>query len=270
MTISASVGELVQIQFPVFDIDGITPLSGLDDSDFSKLLLVDDTESAVTMTITEIGTTGRYYMEFTPDVVGLWYSEVETPVEDVFADQTEVGPPPSDWLDSISDAVWSEPLPGSFAVDSAGERLASTDDRVEQLHDAIIMARLTVTGGDGTTIETNATKADGFYDDLTLVIRGSSGNVSRRIISYSQTDGAFEVEELPFTPQAGDEVAVVSYLGKVAVDGDTDWALKLIEIHRLLGLDAEYPLCIKKDSQEVDGILLTHTTVGDKLIVTRS
>jgi hypothetical protein len=270
MTIAASVNELVQIQFPCFDVDGITPLTGLVDSDFSKLLLVDDVESSVTMTVTEIGSTGRYYMEFTPDTAGLWYSEVETPVEDVFCDQVIAGPPPDDWLDAITDGVWSESLPGTYSTDSAGERVASTDDRVEDLHDAILLASLTASSGDTTTIETDATKADGFYDDATLVIRGSSGNISRRVISYTQTDGAFEVEEMPFVPQVGDEVAIISPLGKVAIDDNTDWALKLVEIHRLLGLDAEYPLCIRKSSQEVDGILLTHTEIGDKLIVTRS
>jgi len=269
MTLVASVGELVQIQFPAFDIDGITPMTGLVDSDFSKLLLRDNTVSAVIITVVEVGSTGRYVMSFTPDVNGLWYSEVETPVEDIFADQTEVGPPPDDWLDAIAAEIWSIILPGVFPTNSAGWRLANVDDNVQDVHDALIMARLTATGGDGDTIETNATKPDGFYDTMTVVIRNVAGNVVRRIKGYTNASGAFEVPDLPFTPAAGDDVIVLGILGEVACADDTALALKLIEIHRLLGLDAEYPLCITKTRQEVDAITLVSTEVGGKLIVQR-
>lgn len=269
MTLNASVGELVQIQFPCFDIDGITPLTGLPDTAFGKLLLRDNTVSGVTMTVSEVGSTGRYVMTFTPDSNGLWYAEVETPVEDIFADQVEVGPPPDDWIDAIVAAVWSEILPGTFPANSAGWRLANVDDNVTDIHSALIMAVLTADGGDTEHVETNAGQADDFYNGMTVVVRNSAGNVVRRIISYSQTDGVFEVPELPFTPQAGDDVIVLGILGEVACQMDPDLALRLVEIHRLLGLDAEYPLCITKTRQEVDAITLSHTEIGDKLIVQR-
>jgi len=270
MTLAASVGELVRIQFPCFDIDGITPLTGLPDTAFGKLLLRDNTVSGVTMTVSEVGATGRYVMSFTPNADGLWYAEVETPVEDIFADQVEVGPPPDDWIDAIVAAVWGEILPGAYPANSAGWRLANVDDNVTDVHHALIMAILTATGGDADTIETGAIKPDGFYDNLTVVLRGSAGNTVRRIVSYSQANGAFEVDpDLPFTPTAGDEVIVLGILGKLACEADPTMLLKLTEIHRLLGLDAEYPLCITKTRQEVDAITLTHTEVGDKLIVQR-
>jgi hypothetical protein len=270
MTLAASVGELVQIQFPAFDVDGLTPLTGLVDSDFSKLLLRDNTVSAVTVTVTEVGSTGRYVISFTPDANGLWYAEVQTPAEDIFADQVEVGPPPDDWIDALVAGVWSEILPGTYPANSAGWRLANVDDNVTDVHHALIMAVLTATGGDADTIETGALKPDGFYDDLTVVIRNAAGNTVRRIVSYSQTNGAFEVTpNLPFTPTAGDEVIVLGILGKVACEADPDLVLMLTEIYRLLGLDAEYPLCITKTRQEVDAITLVSTEVGDKLIVQR-
>lgn len=269
MTLNASVGELVQIQFPAFDIDGITPLTGLVDGDFSKLLIRDNAVSAVVSTVTEVGSTGRYVISFTPDGNGLWYAEVETPVEDIFADQIEVGPPPDDWIDAIVSGVWSEILPGVFPANSAGWRLANADDNVQDVHDALIMARLTATGGDADTIETNSTKPDGFYDTMTVVIRNAAGNVVRRVKSFLNADGAFEVPDLPFTPTAGDDVIVLGILGEVACADDTALALKLIEIHRLLGLDPDYPLCITKTRQEVDDITLVSTEVGDKLIVQR-
>jgi hypothetical protein len=271
MALTASVGELVRIQFPCFDIDGITPMSGLVDADFGKLLLRDNVVSAVSMTITEVGTTGRYVISFTPDADGLWYPEVTTPVEDIFADQVEVGPPPDDWLIAIADAVWAEILPNAFPPNSAGWRLARTDENVVEVHHALIMAVLTASGGDVAHVETNATQADGFYDGLTVVVRDSAGNVARRIATYEQTNGSFVFggQDLPFTPTAGDEVIVLGILGRVLCENSEEMLLRLIEIHRLMGLDAEYPLCITKTSQEVDDIKLTHTEVGNKLIVRR-
>jgi hypothetical protein len=284
MTLQASVGELVQIQFPAFDIDGITPLSGLLDSDFSKLLIVDNIVSAQITTVAEVGSTGRYVLSFTPNANGLWYAEVETPVEDIFADQVEVGPPPTDWIDAIVTGVWSEILAGSYPANSAGWRLARVDDtavniysisqnidsNVQDIHEALIMAVLAATGGGVDGVETNATQADGFYDGLTVVVRNSSGNVSRRIASYVQADGVFYFDDdLPFVPAPGDEVIVLGVLGKVLCENSADMLDKLIEVWQRLGLDPENPLCITKSAQEANGWRLVHTEVGDKLIVTR-
>jgi len=284
VTLSASVGELVQIQFPCFDVDGITPLTGLVDGDFSKLLLVDNAVSAVAMTVSEVGATGRYVMTFTPNGLGLWYAEVATPVDDVFADQVEVGAPPDDWIDAIVNGVWSEILAGAYPADSAGWRLARVDDNgvlilttvqgiesnVQDLHDALVMAVLTATGGTADTVETNATQADGFYDDLTAVVRNASGNVSRRIDSYANANGTFTFEDdLPFTPVAGDEVIVLGVLGKVLCESSADVLDKLVEVWQRLGLDPDHPLCITKMEQSSNGWKLVHSEVGDKIIVTR-
>jgi len=271
MTLQASVGELVQIQFPVFDVDGLTPVTGYVDGDFIKTLLVDNVVATPTMTVVEIGATGHYVMEFTPDGDGLWYAQVQTPIEDVFADQVEVGPLPDDVIESIVEGVWSELLAGTYPVNSAGWRLARADDNAQALSDALIMGVFAVTGGTPAEIETDATKADGFYDDLTVVVRNADGNVSRRIVSYKQTDGVFSFgdDELPFTPAAGDEVIVLGVLGKVACENDV-MLERLIEIWQRLGLDPDNPLCIKKTSHEANGWKLTHSTVGDKIIVQRS
>ena len=270
MTLNASVGELVQIQFPCFDIDGITPLTGLVDADFGKLLLRDNTVSAVAITVSEVGATGRYVMEFTPDADGLWYAEVTTEVEDIFADQVEVGPPPDDWLTAIATEVWSTVLPGVFPAGTAGFRLANTDENVNDLHDALIMAVLTATGGGVDGVETNATQADGFYDDLTVVVRNAAGNVARRIDSYEQADGTFYFgDDIPFVPAPGDDVIVLGILGKVLCEQSGDLLDKLVEIWQRLGLDPENPLCITKSQQSADGWKLVHTEVGHKLIVTR-
>jgi len=270
VTVNASVGELVQIQFPAFDIDGITPLIGLVDSDFQKLLLVDNVISAVTMTVTEVGATGRYVMAFTPDTDGLWYAEVTTPVEDIFADQAEVGPPPDDWLTAIATEVWNTLIPGAFPVGSAGYALAQVDANVADIHDALIMAVLTASGGAVDGVLTNATQADGFYDGLTLVVRNADGSVARRIDSYVQADGTFYFDDdLPFVPAAGDEVIVLGILGKVLCENSDTLLDKLIEIWQRLGLDPENPLCITKTEQTADGWKIISTVVGNKMINTR-
>lgn len=82
--ITAVVGELLRIHFPVFEEDGLTPSSGLVDGDFTKQLVRDTVASALPVTITEVGATGRYFAAFTPDQAGRWYLDVETPFEDVF------------------------------------------------------------------------------------------------------------------------------------------------------------------------------------------
>lgn len=284
MTLNASVGELVQIQFPAFDIDGITPLTGLVDGDFTKLLLVDSSVSAQSVTVAEVGATGRYVISFTPDADGLWYAEVTTPVEDIFADQVEVGPPPTDWLEAIATEVWSTLLPGTFPVGSAGYILDAVngtvtvidgkvdviDANVDLLTEALIMGVFTASGGTADAVTTDATKADGFYDGLTVVVRNADGNVSRRIASYSQTDGTFSFDDgLPFTPAAGDEVIVLGVLGRVACESGPELLDKLVEVWQRLGLDPDNPLCITKMGQESNGWRLVHTEVGTKLIVTR-
>jgi hypothetical protein len=270
MTLNASIGELVQIQFPAFDIDGITPLTGLIDTDFSKLLLIDNAVSGQTVTVAEVGATGRYVLSFTPNADGLWYAEVTTPVDDIFADQIEVGPPPTDWITSIVNGVWSELLAGTYPVNSAGWRLARTDDAVQDIYGALIMGVFTASGGGVDGVETDATQADGFYDGLTVVVRNASGNVSRRIASYVQTDGVFYFDDdLPFTPAAGDEVIVLGVLGKVLCENSTDMLDKLVEIWQRLGLDADNPLCITKTEQSADGWKIVSTTIGNKLYATR-
>jgi hypothetical protein len=82
--ITAVVGELLRIHFPVFEEDGLTPSPGLLNTDFTKVLVRDTVSSALPVTVTEVGATGRYFAAFTPDQVGRWYLDVQTPFEDVF------------------------------------------------------------------------------------------------------------------------------------------------------------------------------------------
>jgi hypothetical protein len=100
-----SIGDTVELQFPVFDIDGITLVSGLTDGQFTKVLLRDATDQSgsVTTTISEIGTTGHYVATFSPDANGLWFVEVTTPQDDFFGCYVQVGPPSQAIIDGLAD-----------------------------------------------------------------------------------------------------------------------------------------------------------------------
>jgi len=268
MAILGSQGVPVQLQFPAYDVDGVTPVSGLLDGAFGRYIAVNGSVSGVASVVTEISL-GRYYIQFTPNADGLWYVEVTTPEEDTYAFEVQVGPLPADIVEDIADAVWSEPLPGIYPAGSAGERLASTDDRVELLGQALVMANLTATAGStASVVNTAAGQPNGFYDGLVVVVRSASGAVARRIAAYA--GGAFTLEpDLPFVPAVGNQVIVLGHLGQVAIAMDTEFAVKLAEIHRILGLDPEAPLCVAKSGQTAGDITLVQTEVGKTVRVQR-
>jgi len=66
-------------QFPVFELDGYTPHSGLVQADFDVTIFQDGAEVAQAFTIDEIGTTGHYKFAFTPAAVGFWRPVVSVP-----------------------------------------------------------------------------------------------------------------------------------------------------------------------------------------------
>lgn len=65
------VGNLVETEFTVYDSLN-APVTGLLNSDFTKLLSINGTNSVVPVTVSEVGN-GRYEAFFTPPVVGDWY-----------------------------------------------------------------------------------------------------------------------------------------------------------------------------------------------------
>ena len=92
--LTALIGTAVRLPFTLFDVCGITPLSGEVDGDFTKTIFRDGTDETglITVTITEIGSTGRYYAEFTPDARGLWLvSAIHDDTEVAFGCYVDVG-----------------------------------------------------------------------------------------------------------------------------------------------------------------------------------
>ncbi len=93
------------------------------------------------------------------------------------------------------------------------------DQNVDDLEEAMIAAQLAATSGSTTTeVRTGATQATGFYDDMVLVVVNSAGVVARQIAAYSNTNGAFTVTTLPFTPAVSDPVVVVARTAVSSVD----------------------------------------------------
>ena len=86
---TAKVSEEVIEQFAVFDTDGYTKLTGQAGS-CTATLWKDGVESAVSVTIAEIGTTGEYTAKFTPDAAALWVLEVEDSTHRVWRAEVEV------------------------------------------------------------------------------------------------------------------------------------------------------------------------------------
>ena len=101
MTIQVEPTVLARTHFPVFDVDGVTLVTGLLDAAFTKLLFKDAAADATVVTVTEIGATGIYEATFTPATAGLWFLQVTTPNDDVFGEQFEVG------SSVIADKAWS-------------------------------------------------------------------------------------------------------------------------------------------------------------------
>lgn len=72
------IGQAVIDQFPVWADDGYTKVSGV--TDFDVTVWKDGVEVSATVTIAEIGTSGEYRVELTPNLTGIWMIEVFIPL----------------------------------------------------------------------------------------------------------------------------------------------------------------------------------------------
>jgi hypothetical protein len=80
MPILSGKDQLVNIQFTVFDIDGVTVVTGLGDGAFTKVLLHEATVSALAVVISEVAA-GEYVASLTPNIVGDWWLRIVTPAD---------------------------------------------------------------------------------------------------------------------------------------------------------------------------------------------
>lgn len=91
----------------------------------------------------------------------------------------------------------------------------ATSSSIAQLLSILAAASPTAaTGSTSTIVRSNASQATSFFNGMVLLIINSAGVAARRILSYSNTNGAFTLDSaLPFTPSNGDQMYV---LGGVA------------------------------------------------------
>lgn len=67
------LGETIYLYTTIYDTDGVTPLSGEDYSNFSAVLIINGTVTSLSLTplnFDEAGSSGTYFLIFTPTVVG--------------------------------------------------------------------------------------------------------------------------------------------------------------------------------------------------------
>jgi len=76
MTRPIVIGGSVVGQFPIFDFDGYTKVSGQGGSVTSTVWRDSVVQGAVSVVITEIGSSGEYKYEFTPSTEGWWNMEL--------------------------------------------------------------------------------------------------------------------------------------------------------------------------------------------------
>lgn len=103
----------------------------------------------------------------------------------------------------------NKPAPGRI-VDAFSDALKVSEDDFDSLSQALVATRTTAIAGSSTTeIRTNLVEADGFYNDLQVVIINAAGVSARTINSYAQANGALTVATLPFTPALNDPVIII-------------------------------------------------------------
>ncbi len=107
-----------------------------------------------------------------------------------------------------------------LAMDGTQTDPTTDTGTIEDILASLIANDLAATAGSSSTeVRTGATQADGFYDEMVLIVVNSAGVAARRITGYLNTNGAFTVDPaLPFTPAVSDRVIVLSRIASSAVD----------------------------------------------------
>lgn len=149
----------------------------------------------------------------------------------------------TDAVNEIRDAILSDSTPFAGAnIDAAISTRATQasvdviDGIVDILREALIAGEFTAAAGSSTTeIRTNAAQANNFFDDMVVVVVNSAGTAARNITSYANTNGAFTVDALPFTPAASDPVYVLNQSASAAIStsgiADAVWDEDIVAAH---------------------------------------
>ena len=95
-------------------------------------------------------------------------------------------------------------------ADAISDVLKVSQEDFDSLAEPLIAERTTaIAGSSPTEIRTNLAEANGFYDDLQVVVINAAGVSARTINAYLQVNGALTVSALPFTPALDDPVIII-------------------------------------------------------------
>jgi hypothetical protein len=126
------------------------------------------------------------------------------------------------WTTAAGAVDWTaaerEQIRDALGVD--GTKTTAVGGQLQKLH---IAATATIAAGStATQVRTNLTEADGFWNNMVMVVEDASGGgqrVARNIDNYTNTNGAlYTFEGLPFTPSAGDPVYIIARTGSLRDD----------------------------------------------------
>jgi hypothetical protein len=102
------------------------------------------------------------------------------------------------------DLPWDETISGHTTINTFGRILGQ----------AVVAANTTAAAGStASEIRTGLTQADGFFNGMQLIVINAAGVATRNIRNYTNANGAFYVDALPFTPAAGNLVLVLARTG---------------------------------------------------------
>ena len=91
---TTSPGDTIKDQFSAFEDDGVTKRSGLTiaGGDFAVTVWKDCVVDPLTVTITEIGASGEYCLEYTPPTAGTWKVQIHIDFsDDIMCSTASVG-----------------------------------------------------------------------------------------------------------------------------------------------------------------------------------
>jgi hypothetical protein len=118
-----------------------------------------------------------------------------------------------DWTDAEKEQIRS-----ALGID--GSKTEAVDGQLQQFHIAAIAT--VAAGGSATEVRTDLTQADGFWNNMVMIVEdvgGAGERVARNIDNYTNANGALYVfGGLPFTPASGDKVYIVARTGSLRDD----------------------------------------------------
>jgi len=102
------------------------------------------------------------------------------------------------------------PPPPPRIDDAMSAILKVSQEDFDSLGETLVATRTTaIAGSSPTEIRTNLAEADGFWDNLQVVVINAAGVSARTINSYANANGALTVSTLPFTPAVNDPVIII-------------------------------------------------------------